>query len=219
MKKLFTALAVITTIAIFVSCATSRPPETPPTRAENEGGAMSSNEIEEIFVHSDWPNYNSVDELFSRATDVIRAEVLDEGKFETVNTRIPEPNNPLWEPSYELYTVYQVRVIESFLGDFEVGDIVKVGQVGGEMDGVRVISGDKIPFATGDDLVLFLATFDGVSHAELLTPWQSVYRFAPENGGVMSADMRDNDDRVLENVEGNHLTLTVGDLRGRLAIE
>jgi hypothetical protein len=190
--------------------------EEPTNTIENN---MENNEIKIVYTEGQFPDYDSVAALFDRATDVVRVEVLDNGKYDMVVYNIPNPDNPNWEPRYQIVTIYQIKVIESFKGDNHAGDIIDVRQRGGEVDGVRLINKDKIPLMMGDELVLFLLWNDRDSHASLLTPWYAIYHYPKENNMMsFSADSEDN--RVLENVdERNQLTLTVGDLYNRRETE
>jgi hypothetical protein len=195
--------------------------EEPTNTIENNNyeNNMENKEIRTVYSEGQWPDFDSVESLFNRATDVVRVEVLDNGRYEMVNTRIPEPENPLWEPRFSIYTLHQVRVIEIFNGDLIINDIIDIGQYGGEMDGVRLITDAQIPFMEGDDLILFLTIYDGIYHAELLTPWYAIYHYPKENN-IMSFSADSEDNRVLENVdERNQLTLTVGDLYNRRETE
>jgi hypothetical protein len=208
------------------------PPITTISESEEQGDIiMVNDEIQEIYIHSDWRGYRNSDELFERATLVIRAEVIDDGRYEmrNINRSLPDPipddmlelldkgilSFAMFEPHYVIMTIHQVKVLEIFKGDIKVGDIVDVRQRGGEMDGVRVISDDIIPFTKGDNLVLFLSVSNRDGSAGLLTPWYSVYRY-PSQTGIMAFSVEGNDNRELENVdERNNLTLTIGDLRNR----
>jgi hypothetical protein len=189
------------------------------------------NEIRrEFHAEGDFPVYRDVDALFDRADLVVRVEVLDNGVYEMRNTvtELPDPipedmrehfesgilTEDMFTPDYQAHTVYQVRVIETFGGNAREGEIIEVLQRGGVISGTRYTTNAQIPFAEGDDLVLFLIRDSGSGSAGLLTPWQAVYRFTPENNTAMSAETMNDESRVLEIVdERNCITLTVGDLR------
>jgi hypothetical protein len=138
-----------------------------------------------------------------------------------VNTRIYSPVVKDWQPRYELYSLHQVRVVESFFGDIKVGDIVNVGQVGGEKDRIRVVSEYFIPFEKGDDLVLFLVWYgyEEITHAELTVPWAAVYRYVSQEN-TLSTERLNDDNRILGNMhEKNEIKLTIGELLNYRAVE
>ena len=149
-------------------------------------------EIEVIHVRSDYPYYDTIDELFEYATLVIKVEVLNDGVARMINIAASLP-----EPVYSLFTVHQLRVIEVFKGDVQIDDVIEVRQLGGELDGTLLINDSKISFETGDKFVLCLLWNDRNTPAGLLSPWQAVYHVI---------------DGELVSLEGNSLTLTWEDL-------
>jgi hypothetical protein len=220
MKKTPKILIAFCVFAVLTACTNTTSPEDSP----------KDNPAEEIFITSDYPHYNNVGELFNCAKLAVRAEVLDDGSFQLLNsvTPLPDPipeemleffedgrlSPEMFEPLYEIYTVYRVRVTEVFSGNAEVGDIIDVAQRGGEFDNTRVTCASMISFTKGDDLVLFLLRPTDNGPAGLITPWQAVYRFTSD-GDSLSAAAENDANRVLENTdERNDIVLTVGDLRG-----
>jgi hypothetical protein len=212
MKKIFTMVTIIVVLATLTACGRESIPAV-------------------IYVYSDYPEYPSVEALSEEAALIVRAEILDNGNAEMRNivTPLPNPipaewlehfesgrmNHEMFEPHYEVRTVYRARVLEVFSGNAQAGDIIEVLQKGGELNGQLFISDSSIPFTAGDDLVLFLlqSSHDN-SVTRLLTPWQAVYRFTPGRGRMSDAVANDVS-RVLEIVdERNEFSLTVGDLRG-----
>ena len=161
-----------------------------PLDIQNEG-------IDVMQISASYPSYRSIAHLASRATDVVRVEVLDE-RVERFNTWLETPP-PEINPYY-IYTVYRLRVIDAFKSDATPGDILEVRQLGGQQDNEKVINTNKAPITVGDDLVLFMrASYIDNYPSVFLNPFQTVYRFT--------------DTGTLESVHpGNHLTLTVRDL-------
>jgi len=187
----------------------------------------SENDIEVIFTSGEFPHYEHVDELSDRADLVVRAEVLDNGNSEmrNVTATLPDPipedmlelfeagfyTAEMFEPNYELFTVHRVRVLEVFSGNGEVGEIIEVLQRGGESETQRIVNEDRIDFAEGEDLVLFLLRDVDDGPTGLLTPWQAVYS-VPD---YVADDITESDaEFVLENIdERNEIVLTIGDLQ------
>ncbi|MDR2545972.1 MAG: hypothetical protein LBC96_00475 [Lachnospiraceae bacterium] len=187
---------------------------------ENISQIEENNEVIEVFTHAQWAYYENLDELFQRATDVVRVEVLDDGACETVNIRLPDINNKDWKPFYTVYTLYEVKVIETYKGRLANNNTIMVGQRGGETDRIRLVSDAFVPLKAGDDLTLFITIHEGIYHANLLTPWDAVYRIETEDGTRISSDTRASDDHKLVPVyERGHLSFTIGELRNYRAKE
>jgi hypothetical protein len=167
----------------------------------------------------DWIGYRDIDELFERATNVVRVEVLDNWRYEMINivTPLPDPipddmlvlfeegilSVEMFNPRYSVYTLHQVKVIESFKGDLQAGDIIDVGQRGGELeDGIKVATpSGRYIFSSGEDLILFMrvSASDGMRYENLLGPWwYAIYRYP----SLESVDERNR----------NRFTLTMNDL-------
>ena len=201
---------------------------------------FSSGVLDRFFMATagDYVIHRSVCELTNRATDIIRGEVLSE-RVERRSTLLPpRPESENWylayqwylenrHEHYEIQTIHQLRVIDVFKGDAQVGDIIEVAQLGGRIGLSRLTNDTKLHFAVGDDLILFMTTFyasHGVQRpGTLLTPFQSVYRAAPSDQRVaneLSASIVEafNDNPQLISIvfepfsPYTDLTLTVGDL-------
>ena len=109
------------------------------------------------------------------------------------------------------FTVYRIKILEVFQGDVNVGDILEVKQLGGQSENLIVISHDMIPFTIGDDLVMFLYSFNGPAMpASFLNPEQSVYRFTQANKDAVMYGFNDSLESLNPN---NDLTLTLYDLQ------
>lgn len=221
MKKFFLIAVTLVFLLSFAACSTIMAEyaeiddSTSPLTGIFCVAHLNEGEVLTVAIHGFHITHPSVDELASGSTDVVRVEVLDE-RIEWINIALPPEDGLVGideelAATYYLHVVYSVRVLEVFQGNAEVGDIVEVMQMGGRLDNVEVINDDMIPFALGDDLVLFLITFDFVEGLPsiLSNPVQSVYRYAPSIGRAMAA----NANAELENVHpDNHLTLTLEDL-------
>ena len=150
---------------------------------------------------------NTVEELALRSTDVVRAQILDK--------------SGQWFRSswgdYTIYTVYQIRIVETFSGEVRAGEILEMRVLGGQVGDI-VLTVEQYPeFAIGEDLALFLDVFDGTIPALLSSVSQSAYRFPVTRAGdimAMSEDTR----LVCVSPGSNPITLTIGDLQ-RIAEE
>ena len=122
-------------------------------------GCRDNREVR-IF-HAQWVFYGTFDAMAERATDVVRAEIL---------------SSTLGERWGGYQTIYEVRILEVFQGDLQIGDKIELAQLGGESAYRITINLEKIPIEIGDDLVLFLLNNDPTTPAGLLH--QGAYRLS-----------------------------------------
>jgi len=206
MQKVLKISLIMIGLIFLVACS---------SRTTNENETMVEAEI--MIVSGDFPHYTNIEHLASNASEVVRVEVLSE-RVEAINIWLPPQNEfedtgEVLREAYFIYTIHQLRILEVFKGDVNVGDILEVKQIGGQLDGLTVINDDKISFGAGDDLVLFLQSFDDVP-ASLLNPDQSAYRFTISNEDARNRNIDD----ALESLSmQNNLTLTLNDLASILA--
>jgi len=156
-----------------------------------------------IYTSGDYLIYRDIDELVSDATDIIRVEILD-SRVEMILTLLPPflPGIDLSD-EYEICTVHRIRVIDVFKGSQEPGAIMEVMQLGGSLGRYTLVNDSFIDFAIGDELILFMYTFDDELPDVLLTPHQAVYRVVSSADGSIE----------IENFcQFNLLTLTISDL-------
>ena len=166
-------------------------------------------------ISSWWLRLEDVDELMYYATHVVRVEVIGEN-VQRIDMRMSiHPDDA--GPRYSIVTIYEVRITEIFQGEGNPGDIINVMQSGGRLGREEWICNDKISFAIGDDVILFLNDFRAYNnlHFALLTPWQSVFKITPStalspNATHMPSILTDGE---IASLPGNHITLTPADLR------
>ena len=218
MKKFFLIVAALLILLALAACASVEQHDEAPhdvVRMPSWVKDMGLDEDAEVIVQvsADYPYYTSIDSLSARASDIVRVEVLDE-RVELINTLIPSADELEdvgdTREAYDVFTVHRIRVLEVFKGNAEIGDILELKQIGGQWENITLICDDKIPFAIGNDLVLFLETYDieGMP-ASLLNPFQSAYRFPPSGERIVAM----NANEILESLyPGNRLTLTLEDL-------
>ena len=196
---------------------------------------LTEGEIITIHQSGDEMIYDSVDEMLKAMSssgvwrsEVVRVEVLDE-RTELVNV------NAAWQhedaPSYSLYDgsplyypdryepriFHRVQVLETFKGESEIGNILEVRQVGGQIDDVRMDCESFQPFAPGDDLILFLVSpvWMPNSPAVLMSTMQAAYRFpdlSSDADRVHSDESLESFYQFTDNIAEYALTLTFEDL-------
>jgi hypothetical protein len=159
------------------------------------------------LIAASFPHFENVSNLSNAATDIVRAEVLDE-RVEKFNSLVgAEPG----EGVYNLYTVYRIRVLETFQGGTEAGDIIEIRQLGGESEEEVVISEDEVPIGIGDNVVIFMreSIIEG-NPAVFLNPQQSVYQVDSVLGNVIDGTISGT---IESSHPGNHMSLSFDDLR------
>ncbi|MCL5289601.1 MAG: hypothetical protein M1489_00965 [Firmicutes bacterium] len=161
------------------------------------------------YIFADYPHYSSIDSLAEKA------DIIIEGKI--VSSRVEEINildktnmeDKKLHPSSEIqtskmvYTVYTVKVSDSYKGTVKPGEIVEVKQLGGEDETTVYISEDSVKFPKNKKYLMFLSTYENVP-ASLLNPIQGSYSYEEETlinkGKLQSVNTK------------NDLTLTIEDL-------
>ena len=207
MKRFLFVLIVVCSLLPLASCTsaiqdglTAQNEEAISTIYDDTITNISDNEIRTTHLSGSTWAYENIDELASRATYIVRVEVLDE-RVESIDTMIPPASR------YRIFTVNRLRVLDVFKGDTEIGNIMQVRQFGGQLGDEKVIYSGQITLPIGDDLILFLSC-RGIDNrpAYLLSPTQSVYRFPASD----SNDRIRSSDEGLECLVGHpNLTLTL----------
>ena len=147
-------------------------------------------EWEIVSIHVDWPGYDNIEMLANSSTEVVRVEILNR-RVEWIDM-FAGIDSPPDMCTYELSTQSQVRILEVFRGDVQVGDILDVVQLGGELRGHRWICDGHIELTVGEEFILFLETLSGEYHQRLNRRWIvcphiSVYHVSGGRGGAMDA--------------------------------
>ncbi len=152
---------VNTTVSEAAITTTAKADEDVPDESEAVTEGDDNSEYETVFVNSDYPYYNSLQELYDAADLVIVARNnRNESTILNTGNEIP-------------YTVSSMSVTDVFKGDKSV-DSIDVKQLGGLMDGVMYISQGVEQLVQDGEYLLFLETYDK-SPAALLNPVQGMY--------------------------------------------
>ena len=131
----------------------------------------NQNNVETTYVEAEYWWYESIEELTASATEIVRVEVLDE------RTALHNRSLCVEYPSYEIVTINRLLVIEIFAGNVQPGEVIEVVQTGGRLGNEEIINKDKVTFAFGDDLVLFMESWRYIDGrpSVLISPRQGVY--------------------------------------------
>ena len=220
MRKIILIILIISIFLVFTACGNDDAAGSISTSFVPPIGSifcveeLEDGEILTVVTGGAHVLYDNINDMSTRATDIIRGEILSE-RVEWINTVLPPQNEQedigvLPEPYYLIHTVYSIEVLEVFQGNMIVGDVIEVKQIGGQIERVNLIDDSMLAFESGDDLVLFLVSFDFVENmpSTLLSASQGVYHFSSER-----TEGADDPDSELESLNpDNTLTLTLGDL-------
>ena len=117
------------------------------------------NLIQTRYVQPDYPMYNTENSLVNEATDIVIGEVIST-KSEKIKIAFTEGRKYENDEDKMMYTISEVKVIETLKGDINTGDTIQIKQLG---DGKRTI--DKVVvenggyYAKGDKKVFFLMSY------------------------------------------------------------
>jgi hypothetical protein len=157
---------------------------------------------------------NDIAEIARSSTDIIRAEVIDI-KEERISPLLSDIN--AYGVGRYLHNVYELKVVEVFKGDSEIGEIVEA------MQNIE-IGQNHVTLSTGSDFVLFLRGFESESSRHLPMAFeggnQGVYRVPPNHAdkfddGIEMAYLTDSsvlDIVLISACPFNDIILTIGDL-------
>ncbi|MCL2813959.1 MAG: leucine-rich repeat protein [Oscillospiraceae bacterium] len=180
--------------------------------------AQTSDAANIMYIAAKYPHYDSISDLASYATDVVRGKVLDE-RVELLNTNL-EPSPPGVdddEDDDEIYTVYRIEVLETFLGNAVAGDILELRQIGGQLGDELVINSDYVSINVGDDLIFFMreSYIEDYPHV-YLNSHQSIYIYSDTDGTLDSLNPENDLNltrKVLEQISRNYTAegeITIG---------
>jgi len=112
-----------------------------------------------------------------------------------------------------IMTVYRIKVLEVFQGNYQIGDIVEVAQHGGSLGHSSLSFDAFIPLEANDDVVIFMVSMSRFGQpGYFLTPWQSVYFFPAAEGRSGTLNLDEELGTVLYCDGRNPINLTLNDL-------
>lgn len=108
-----------------------------------------------IIAHQDSPIYDSIDGLSDKADTIVKGQVIG-SQVVGLDDRIAtdsqdEELNPGGDeaPVTKIYTVYTVRVEETYKGDAAPGDTIQVKQLGGQIGNTTLVTEEKVNIDSG----------------------------------------------------------------------
>ena len=178
-------------------------------------------EIERVYLFFDYPIFGSFDEIFNFTTDVVRAKVLDV-RTEQINTLVPRELRSTYpytanlyddrEYFYEIFSIYSIRILETFKGNTAKNDVVELAITGGQFENLNIVSLSHTHLEVDDDLILFLRESILVENRFFQSSIsQSAYRIVESANGDLMLGLGELNFESLN--ENNPLTLTLEDLQ------
>ncbi|WP_405150387.1 hypothetical protein OG589_17525 [Sphaerisporangium sp. NBC_01403] len=167
------ACAALTLVSVLSSCAS---------------GNDAARSKTPVTYRAAYPSYDSLAALFKRADLVIQARLGDQTRIQTINPDTPTGDDPRLNPSAGVtapaqtgprdssivLTVYQAKVLKVFKGTAGKGQLIDVGQLGGESEGVVYAEAGTASLKKGGTQLLFLEVYPDAP-ASLLNPNQGQY--------------------------------------------
>lgn len=213
MNKILLTASIVMSLLLLAACASVN-------ATDGEDGLTITT------ISHDWLVYRTTNDLIETATDIVRVEFLDE-QVKLLNCCAPlspEEVESLLGYNYEwahirryfVHTISRAKVIEVFKGDTQLGDIIEINQMGGQLGNEMFICNDRVIFEQGDDFIVFLNSWGAMGHERenaysLLGPLQSIYRMPSHNGGIAAFSLNEELESINDD-ERFHLPLTMNDL-------
>jgi|GEM_PF-1198222 hypothetical protein len=177
-----------------------------------------------MIASEDFPSYSSIGDLSERANTIVRGSVI-QTRVEALNDMVQAPavnesaldeqTNPGGEdivPFDKIYTIYTIKVAESFKGTHAAGDTIEVKQLGGQLGNTEIINDDNIKFIPTKDYVLFLETYEDTP-ASLLNSVQSLYVIKPAAKSTQPGEQQSKSEVIVSANPENDLTLSIDELQ------
>lgn len=143
---------------------------------------------QEVLIYTDYPYYDSIKEAKKSSDIIVEAKIIstkvvlldltykltDEEKADPeLNLGLPEGS----EDSYsDVYTIYQVEVINKYKGEVKKGDTIEFKRLGGVMSGVKYSEEGVMDINVGETYILFLETYPD-SYPSLINQIQGIYKY------------------------------------------
>jgi len=144
---------------------------------------------QEVLIYTDYLYYDSIKELKKSADIIVEAKIIstkvvlldtthkftDEEKADPELNPVPNPEGS--EVSYsDVYTIYQVEVINKYKGKVKEGDTIEFKCLGGVMSNVKYVEEDVMDINVGETYILFLETYPD-SYPSLINQIQGIYKY------------------------------------------
>ena len=125
-----------------------------------------------MSILAQFVSHNSIEEVASISSHVVRARVL--------NSRTDYLNRRTSSDRYSVYTISELKILQSFKGDLVYGNTMKLLQEGGQFRNIILDSNGKIPLHEGEDYIFFLNRGTNINSGFtpffVTAPYYSVYR-------------------------------------------
>jgi hypothetical protein len=191
-KRILSTVLCFVTIITSVGCSS----------AKTNSGQV---EKDTLFINADFPSYDTVENLTTKASVIIRGTILSSKVVEMDTRIITNDKNEKSNPNYnaqsdsvtntpytkKVYTVYAVKVNDSYKGEFKSGDTIEIKQLGGEINGQTYVLEDSIEFMNNKKYIMFLETYPN-SPACLLNQIQATYIDEVDGGNFKNANKKNN---------------------------
>jgi hypothetical protein len=170
-----------------------------------------------IVASQDFPSYSSIDSLSQKADTIIEGTV-ENTRVEEINDMVKSDSkderfNPGGDPSAisKIYTIYTVKINDTYKGNYNPGDTIEVKQLGGQIGDTSLVAEDKVDIASERDYIFFLATYVNTP-ASLLNPIQGLYAYEPVSEKSSENAKISDQAKITSAHQDNNLILELEDL-------
>lgn len=144
--------------------------------------SSNSDDVSKVILHSDYPFYNTVNEL-KEASDIIVECTPVDYEVNTIN---------LGSELKTAQTTFSVNIDNVFKGNINPNTSLLINQIGGELNGITYSEDDAALLNIDTKYVLFLRTFDDIPElnnqpASIISPIQGIY-LVDSNGSYNSVN-------------------------------
>lgn len=112
------------------------------------------------YIHYDYITFGSIKELNAASNSIIKGEVISVHSPEAMTIGIINKGTASEKPMKAVFTVSDVRVIESLKGTLKPGDVIQVRQLGGSYKGIDYPTDYPEIYTPNMQGIFFLLTHD-----------------------------------------------------------
>ena len=144
---------------------------------------------QEVLIYTEYPYYDSIEKAKNSADIIVEGKIITTKvvlldtthKLTDEEKKDPELNPGLNSEGSEVrysdvYTIYQVEVINKYKGNVKEGDTIEFKCIGGTMSNVTYVEVDVMDINIGETYILLLETYSD-SYPSLISQIQGIYKY------------------------------------------
>jgi hypothetical protein len=144
--------------------------------------SKNTTKMQKVIISADYPVYENLENLNDKADTIIKGKIIDFTYSQLNIYQKPQSDDEYLNPGGEIdnslmpYTIFTVEIKQTYKGNINKVDIIKIKQPGGIIGNTEYVNEDNAKLKKGNNYVFFLETYPN-SPASLLNPIQASYEY------------------------------------------